>query len=349
MPPSVPMQCSDGFEKTFYTSLHNAKLVDEDERNDVLRLPEGATWFGDSCIGRDMFVRPCYPALYDALAALAFAVLLGTPGIGKSTAVLYFIWRLLNERDVSRKPEVILYRSQDLNGGVLVFAGGTVSLVDAANCRRFPTTSAVLEIYDSVPPERVHTNRRVWLISSPRRAVWGGWQKQAMARRLYMPVFTLAELLRCRDVTSSDLRDVDVEELYERWGGSVRLTLKCPRDLDQRERINDALNVASFTDLATAVGVVASADDGGGGMYSDSHTLFHLAVDSEFNHCHPIFASDFTRDLVLSKLADRGRDAVVQFLAATASSPAFATLRGHPLWTSLPQRTVFAGARLAGN
>lgn len=80
----------------FWSALGAAEL---DEQHSVLTLPAGCTWLGDSRRTRTMYVRSCYPLLYQRLAGQHCAVLLGTPGIGKTMFGLYLLWRRLRERE----------------------------------------------------------------------------------------------------------------------------------------------------------------------------------------------------------------------------------------------------------
>lgn len=326
----------------FFKNLHRAENVG----GDILRLPEGIQWFDDdSIVSRDVFVRPCYRALYDRFLPLKRAVLLGTPGIGKSTAVLYFIWRLLTDDSRAGKPDIIIYREQQHEDTFIVFHAGRVSLTTAAGIRAYPNDTSVLQIYDGVEPQRTHTSRRTWLVSSPRKDVWGKWQSQANARHWYMPTFGLDELQRCRAVAFPELPSALVELLHERWGGSARLTLKAAADWAQVALIKDAHNAAENTDLAAAVTAVAAADGGVGKDSRSLHILFHLAVTDGFDDCSPVLASDYCRDLVVAKLAAKGRQAVVDFITAAESSSAASSLRGH-LFERLALSALFPGRRV---
>lgn len=308
----------------FYRGLPYATLFNED----VLRLPEGISWFDDNSIGRDMYVRNCYRGVYEALALRPHAVLLGTPGIGKSTAVLYFIWRLL--QDISRKPRVIIYRPQLLNESCVVFQEAGVSIVPTSVIDQGAFDSkAVLDIYDGMAPRNVYPARRIWLISSPRKDVWGDFAKHMAATRWYMPTFSLSELFRCREIAYPTIPTDVVELLYERWGGSARFTLRFASDAAQRDLVKDAESAAENSNLSAAISAVADADGGTGKYGGSPHILFHLAVSPGFDDCWAIFASEFSRDLVIARAVAHGRQSVSNFLAASEGSSAMGSLRGH--------------------
>ena len=315
----------------FYRALPTAAWIGDD----VLRLPEGISWFLDASIGRDIYVRDCYR--YRGLRA----VLLGTPGIGKSTAVLYFIWRLL--RDTSRRPRVIIYRPQLLHENCVVFREAGVPIVRTSIIDHGAfDSSGVLDIYDGAAPRNVYPARRIWLISSPRKDVWGDFAKHMAAARWYMPTFSLSELFRCREVAYPSIATEVVEMLYERWGRSARFTLRLISDAAQRDLVKDADSAADNLDLSAAV---ANAHGGTGEYGISPHILFHLAVSPGFDDCWTVFASYFCRDLVVARAVAKGtRQAVNDFLAASEGSPALGSFRGH-LFERLALSALFSQER----
>ena len=326
----------DAPELALYRSLYNVTLD-----GDLLRLPEGVTLVNSDVTDANnaIFVRPCYPQLYDILVTRRNAVLLGTPGIGKSTAVLYFIWRLLRETSPSLQFKYIVFRPQQKADMFLVFDAGTVVVVDGSALLKLSVPNALV-IYDGCTPDFTITRCHTWLVSSPRKDVWGDWRKQTSAYMCYMPVFSLEELQRCREIAFPHLLPAQLDELYELWGGTARYTLSWSESTWQVQLISEA-SAAGHHDLVTVVAALAT---GGGEEYSaSSHLLFHLAVDKSYAACKPIFASDFARDLVLSALACRGRSAIVSFLEAFEREDAFSSVCGQ-LFERLALSTLFSGS-----
>ena len=310
----------------------------------MLRLPDGVFWYGKPDLGSCLYVRPCYRELYDILATLGMAVLLGTPGIGKSTAVLYFIWRLLRE-DAERKPAVIIYRPQQIGDTFFVFRDGRVFCSDAAGLKHQPNNPSVLQIIDGVTPQEVQTVRRTWLISSPRKTVWGPWKTQTGAPIFYMPTFGLGELVRCGSVAFKHISQEQVELLFDRWGGSARSALMMASTDEQRALLEAANSAACNADLYKDMYAVAASDGGGNKYGAGPHALFHLAVrPPNYRACTVVFASDYCRDLVLSSLEKSGMGQVSMFLSSAESSPSLGSLRGH-LFERLALATLFSSAR----
>jgi hypothetical protein len=291
-----------------------------------------------------MYVRSCYAELFEACRPLDDAVILGTPGIGKSTAVFYFLWRLLN--DDENAITTVVYRPQQIDDDVyFVFRrGGRATRASAAGVRELPDNSSVLQVFDGSTPLHTHTKRRTWLVSSPRKDVWGQWQKQTSARVFYMPTFSLEEIQRCRSVAFGRVRERTADLLFRRWGGSARFVLEWADPALQEQLIGDANSAAFSANLRDVVHAVATAD-GGGDKYSQSpHVLFHLTVQPGYRGCAVIFASDYCRDLVLSVLTTKGVGDVKAFLSAAESSVSLGSLRGH-LFECLALSTMFSSAR----
>ena len=53
-----------------------------------------------SAITQNILIRECYDDLYQLIFEEQFSILKGDPGIGKSTAIYYFIRRLLDETSI---------------------------------------------------------------------------------------------------------------------------------------------------------------------------------------------------------------------------------------------------------
>jgi hypothetical protein len=68
----------------------------------VVLLPPGVFWLGARLFGRKLFIRACYPILFDMInadwvSALEYPkplCLFGSPGVGKSAFLCYLIWKL---------------------------------------------------------------------------------------------------------------------------------------------------------------------------------------------------------------------------------------------------------------
>jgi hypothetical protein len=72
------------------------------------------------------------------------------------------------------------------------------------------------------PPE---TRAFTVFITSPKRSRWHELKKSPAAKMLYFPVYSEAEILRCRDLCFPHLPVKEVMERYRKWGGIPRSVL----------------------------------------------------------------------------------------------------------------------------
>jgi hypothetical protein len=294
---------SDTTAHRFWSALSCAKLD-----GTVLSLPEGVTWFGDSLNTRRMYVRTCYPPLYERVVLEKRSVLLGTPGIGKSMFGLYFLWRLLQKR------HRVVYQSA--GGQCVVLNPGAQPLLYAQGSPRvleLLLRDETFYVVDGRPPEEGLCS--TLLITSPKRAVWGKWVTHTSATLLYAPVFSLTELLLCRACCYVGVPEALLLSLYNRWGGSARFTLG-QSDEQQQERLTRELSSSLCScDLTTTFNAICSADCGADDV---PHRLVHmLEVSPDFAAFKLGFASDYMRDRVLMELSSRGKAAVRNFIRAS--------------------------------
>lgn len=311
----------------FWRALAEGALV-LDEAHSTLSLPPGVRWFGDQGAAGKLYVRRCYSPIADAiLASDAFAsgrtVLMGTPGVGKTMFGLYFLWRLL-----ARLPagHCVVYQSFDGMCAVLR-AGSPVTLLQRGSD---PLAAVLLQhttfyVVDGRQPEAARC--RTLLITSPRRAVWYEWTKQTLARRLYMPVFSLSELLACRAECHSAVSEATVRALFARWGGSARFTLALTAAAEQAQLAGELSASLRSIELAAVLDALRRGDTGADEV---PHRLVHmLQVGPAYNVFHLGFASQYMADRALLSLTARATDAVRCFVRAAQPELHTAALRGH--------------------
>ena len=273
-----------------------------------------------------MYVRSCYPLLYQRLAGQHCAVLLGTPGIGKTMFGLYLLWRRLREREApSGGHGPVVYQSAE--GLCVVLHEGRPHMYAQG---AFAVTELLLRddtyyVVDGRTPEQATC--AALLITSPKRAVWGKWVTQHSAALHYAPVFSLPELLVCRACCYQRIPEARVLALFDRWGGSARFVLdQC--DEQHQERLTCELTASLRTcDLVAAFNAICAADCG---VDDVRHCIAHMMdVSAGFTSFTLEFASNYMRDRVLIELAVRGSAAVRQFIHAAQPEPYLAALRGH--------------------
>ena len=218
--------------QTFWTHLSEARQ--DDDQGTVLTLPDGVFWLGDRQFGNKLFVRPCYPILFDLIKAdwlhEKTTLLLGSPGIGKSSFLCYVCWRLSNEcsnRTIVLQKRNFIYR---FNKGDSVARSDTMHLfysdVGSRGCYL---------LTDSVSPISVADGRRAQtlVISFPGAQDHARFNKQEGPKVRYMYPPNWQEINAMRRIIEFEHEDgvrrvVDEEEARERFdklGGDTRHVL----------------------------------------------------------------------------------------------------------------------------
>ena len=186
-----------------------------------------------------IYIRKAYDKLYTLCLGKNRSLLLGTPGVGKSMAVYYFVWKLLKS-----KPDVtIVLKNSDEEYAVYIKEAGTListtvfenGIVSSLNLFDSPNT---YYFYDGFRPDKIgHIVGNICLCSSPRREVWGQYKKYEVPTTFYMPVFSKEELIVCQNHVYR--MDNDRKQLllaqYAKWGGSARILFRCLSNVDQDE------------------------------------------------------------------------------------------------------------------
>ena len=213
--------------------LDTCKLSNQIE---ALRLLNPALSFNLENFGetKTLYIRSFYSFLYNTVLKCGKSVLTGNPGISKSWFQLYMLYRFVND-----KPVDIVIRDD----------GGRVTLIDLQRSQAFSTmyTMEGLELLYYLKPEKafylmepqslIHEPQRTrvrTLISAPpdirrfKEFVKNG------ATKLYMPVWTLEELLTVGADIRAQVKDDGVKDLltpenivnrYKRFGGIFRYVL----------------------------------------------------------------------------------------------------------------------------
>lgn len=81
----------------FWCAVIKRDAVVRDETGKKLTFKDGKTRWGWTRDVDDLYVRDCYTAAIDSLSEADMAMLEGTPGIGKSLFIFYFIYVVVNQ------------------------------------------------------------------------------------------------------------------------------------------------------------------------------------------------------------------------------------------------------------
>jgi len=275
---------------SFLSGMTSASLS---HRGKLLALGGDGHVFANEEKGQLVFVRDCYKRLFDLVDEdmrtgsryyeSKQIVLLGTPGIGKSWFIVYMLWRLYNDRDVTGIRGVLLHGdSENIKGFVwLDFHDpaatrymGLWSGDQASSCAR---NGDVVYIVDGTT-DFLSLKVPMLCVWSPKIASgFGPLHKEASIRQWWVPLWSEEELRECRRLCCDEWLD---EELMNRrfhcYGKIPRYVLMRLREGDEKEDaipslldevLDDPLQVKrAFNDLQSKA----------------SQRLIHISVADDF-------------------------------------------------------------------
>ncbi len=259
--PTKKSKANTSPDQVFWTNLGSAVLSKQ-----TLTLPNNANFFGSEAMGSTIFVRNCYDELYKLIVAdwksNKNTLVLGTPGIGKSTFLAYFLFELKKQN-----ASIVLWRRGETCKHYK--ADGTVeegSFEDfSVECGQ-PTTYLLTD--GCLPPED-GIRAKILEVSSPKKEFWLSFQKRSTTSTRYMPTWSLEELDLCANICYPSKVDVVVAK-FKKFGGSARHVL-AKSDAEASKAINDAL---ARTDVMAAID-----SDGKSGAPEDvSSIILHWTV-----------------------------------------------------------------------
>ncbi|EEY67030.1 crinkler (CRN) family protein, putative [Phytophthora infestans T30-4] len=311
----------------------------------LVELPRDTYLLGDSTLGSRIYIRHCYPALWelclerihDEKTNTPHLVILGNPGIGKTFFGYVIVLHLV------RTNETVVYESGGLKKRFL-FAHNVVaqgSQEDFVHILDQPTTYYIV---DAVKP--AYYPAKTILLTLPRRSIWYEFNK-TNCRSCYMPVWSLKEILQCRKLMYSDTPMAVVQDCFRRWGGIARYVLRFSQVGDQQVLLEKAMDIVDLDWLVKACGQLDANDA------QVSHRLLHYRVSKAFDSEYFVFASQYVQQEVYNRLYKKDKRKLLEFIAASDGVGALAVLRGHlfegHVHSVLPRGGTFRVRRLVEN
>jgi hypothetical protein len=198
---------------------------------------------------RALFIRKCYHELYDIIikwpisATKPLRILLtGTPGIGKSTFLIYFIIRHLyksinsEENPVissNRMRDILIFQPARSDNEYYAFAGpNLVRMGTHSDFKDFflPTTWYLVDWKPVSPP--TNEDAATLFALSPNSIQDEDFKdfEKVLSRSLCMPVWTHDELEECRLNVFPELPKESLDYIYNRVGGVPRSCLEAPAE-----------------------------------------------------------------------------------------------------------------------
>ncbi|CAK4177625.1 unnamed protein product [Aphanomyces euteiches] len=283
------------------TDLKAGALVD---------LPQATFLLGDSTLGSRLYIRHCYPALWeyclktihDEKMNSPHLVILGNPGIGKT--FFGFVILLL----LAREGATVVYESGVLKQRFLL----TNEIVAEGSPNDFLQILKNTDTYyivDAVKPA-MYVAKTI-LLSPPRRSIWYEFNKTC-CEPSYMPVWSRGEILQCRELMYSDTPVAVVEDCFRRWGVD-----------DQQALLEYAIDMVDLDWLAQAC-CRLDADDA-----QVAHRLLHYRVSETFDYEGFVFASDYVQQMVYDRLYTMDKRKLLAFIDGSGGLGTLPELRGH--------------------
>ncbi|GAQ92402.1 hypothetical protein KFL_010070020 [Klebsormidium nitens] len=277
-------------------------------------------------------IRECYRTVLKKLEVLGnnFAVILsGTPGIGKSAfAVLLLHWFAKQGAQVAyrymdriRKDTILFFDFSNPSAiNVKKASEGTAywqSILDL--CER-PSVWLVQD--GRAPRETQFPGYGRWVVlCSPNSDNYMEFVKGKHAEVWWLPVWTLEELLECRQRFYPDMSQKRTEDRFEQFGGVVRSVLADPgRSFEHLARSLSALEAVDLYGLGAAPSESAIR-----------HAFAHIEATKDLEFDGFRLGSPRIGDLVFQKAKEGRWQDLVDLLHAAASNPRVGEISGSSL------------------
>lgn len=305
------LPCADETLVTFWKGLSNIALTD----GKFITFPAL-----DDLVPRKMkrlYIRKPYADLFEIMSnhllhvdetdTIHNFVITGTPGIGKTVFLFYVLWRLSKMETT----EAVILRRQVDRGRIYVFTKNECFMTkDDSHIDLLLLHESTWYLTDTLSPLPGVANATTLLVCSPSRKHYSDFLKIDGTICLYMPLWSLNELLEVAPVYKLEVEDVTTRYLFV--GGVVRYVLE--QSLNLVKFINDALGRVQVSTLMN--------------LFFDSenivyeklvHSIIHYeVVDSNYDDFEVRMASSYVTERLLEKLADRQRKELVKFLVDTS-------------------------------
>jgi hypothetical protein len=303
----------------------------------VLALPKGTKWFSqdfDRLFKRDFYDRFIDQKLegFANPRGARCRLVMGTPGIGKSSFALYAAWRAL-QIDKS-----VVYQHHSLPTVFTVLTPGSDMVRKYENFRppELDDRNAVY-IVDGMRPQGAEA--LTLFVSSPNHERVHEWSKRFGTQIYHFPIWTLDELrlMRthcfdgrsysdCDEHPSVELTDEELQARFDAAGGVPRFIFDQTkwRELPTEMNFSISKTLRDIQSLGLATALESE--------FVISHRAIHLIVNRD---TFKIEGMDFASPQVASsfavKAARENRSRLLEVLAASRDTPELAVFRGRML------------------
>ncbi|KAG3004984.1 hypothetical protein PC120_g18262 [Phytophthora cactorum] len=249
-----------------------------------------------------------------------YAVITGTPGIGKSVFVYYVMWRLIKDRK-----RVLLFEGE----GNFYFDGTTMftckALPDKSNLQFWSPDLWCL--VDSLDPTSIpglpYRRCSVLLASTPRRDCIGEFKKLAPTPDVfYMPLWTKEELATIAPMYPHAA--AVWENRFECLGGVPRLVLQ-DIETDPQAWLMSACNSCSLDDCIMLVSIYSEINS----KTKIAQILIHIHSQEPYREYKVVYASDLAMQLIVRTKWRLDRAKLQSLLGSSDGNPLAQSLCGY--------------------
>ena len=276
--------------------------------NDLLLLS------GDTDI-RSIYVRESYETvtalISDAMVKKKIRkfVVTGTPGIGKSIYLHYFLWLLFTRQtNINNNVDRKIYLQTD-NLGIYSFRGDSTVSIDArvAKATVLRDLNCILLVDMVEENEPVVCAGTTIIFSFPNRKRYNQLLK-GISRQYVLNCWTLEEVKAVWSHSYQHIPWEDVERIYNKMGGVIRYVLEQNDVADSAMARGESQARCSLLKLCEAIYFQTSDN---AVMYRFVH-LF--SPDHTIDNATVVFASDYARRICLEGLNSEVRERVSKYI-----------------------------------
>ncbi|GAQ89924.1 hypothetical protein KFL_005780020 [Klebsormidium nitens] len=279
-----------------------------------------------------ILIRECYCMVLKKLEALGddFAVVLsGTPGIGKSAIAVLLLHHLAEQgaqvayryMDTINKDTIIFFDFS--NPSAIDVKQASEGDADWRSLRALCKRSSVWLVQDGrAPRETQFPGEGRWVVlCSPNADNYAEFVKGKHAEVWWLPVWTLDELLDCRQRLYPHVSQKQTEDRFEQFGGVVRSVLADPgRSFERLARSLSALEAVNLYRLGAAALKSAMR-----------HAFAHIEATKDLEFDGFRLGSPRIGDLVFQRAKDGRWQDLVDLLHAAASNSRVGEMSGSSL------------------
>ena len=270
-----------------------------------------------------LYVRKSYKTIADAIlnGDQKRSIVTGTPGIGKTFFLVYFLWRLVRENKrvlFIYHPKMIYY---DGKGKILRLttlpSEEDFEFWNMDLWSLFDAKGKLEQDLLSIPSELCKTV----VSTSPRRELLNEFQKESSLKWMYMPIWSKSEL---RTISCMYPRDLDWEKRFSVLGGIPRLVLQKTEE-DSISLLDEACRTCSLDECLKVTRSGTSITE----KMKVLQCLVHITSSHPYVVPSVRFASAKALEVVVKEKAAEAYSTMTTLLKACDRNPLTATLCRH--------------------